>query len=429
MLEWRWCKDKTIENWTEYKNLRNIYNHRLRVAKRIKLSKMVNECGNDIGQLYQIIDSVTGRNMDNPMPSNISMEELTEMFADFFLDKIVRLRNELSEVSLYEPLWKDIKIQLKEFMPVEEEEVMKYMTKLGSKKCELDPIPVNIYKQLTDKLVAITTHIVNTSLQSSFPEKWKEAQVKPLIKKPTLPCEYKNYQPVSNLCVISKIIEKAALNQIILHLDENARLPSYQSAYHALHSTETTLVDLIDNLLWNLEKQELSVVAIMDLLAAFDTVDHNLLRSILNEQYGITGEALEWIDSYLRPRGYHVSINGSLSMCKNTPFSGPQGSCLGPFLYLAYAGTLEDILEPSKGDLTGFADDHALCKSFNPSVHGNQEDTIESLRNSLLKIKRWMDSCKLAINTAKTELVIFGARAQLAKTNISNIDVVGDVVD
>ena len=164
----------------------------------------------------------------------------------------------------------------------------------------------------------------------------------------------------------------------------------------------------------------------LDLSAAFDTVDHNLLRGILNEWYGITGEALEWIDSYLRPRGYHVSINSSLSTCKNTPFSIPQGSCLGLFLYLAYAGTLADILEPSEGDLTGFADDHALHKSFNPSVHGNQEDTIESLINSLSKIKRWMDSCKLAMNTAKTKLVIFSARVQLAKTNISSIDVVVD---
>ena len=176
------------------------------------------------------------------------------------------------------------------------------------------------------------------------------------------------------MCVISKIIEKAALKQIILHLDENARLLSYQSAYHAFHYTETALVDLIDNLLWNFEKQELCVVAIMDLSAAFDTVDHNLLRGILNEQYGITGEALEWIDTYLSPRGYCVSISGSLSTHKDTPFSVPRGSCLGPFLYLAYAGTLEDILEPSEGDLTGFADDHALHKSFNPSLHGNQED-------------------------------------------------------
>ena len=79
--------------------------------------------------------------------------------------------------------------------------------------------------------------------------------------------------------------------------------------------------------------------------------------------------------------------------------------------------------------MTGFADDHALHKSFNPSLYGNQEDTIESLRNSLLKIKGWIDSCKLAMNTAKTELVIFGVRAQLAKTNICSIDVVGDVID
>ena len=129
----RWNKDKTTENWTEYKTLRNIYNHRLRAAKRFKLSKMINGCGNNIGQLYRIIDSVTGRNKDNPMPGNISMEELTEKLADFFLDKIVRLRNELSEVDLYEPLWRDIKIQLKEFVPVGREEVMKYMIKLGSK--------------------------------------------------------------------------------------------------------------------------------------------------------------------------------------------------------------------------------------------------------------------------------------------------------
>ena len=87
----------------------------------------------------------------------------------------MRLRNELSEVDLYEPLWRHIKIQLKEFVPVVREEVMKYMIKSGSKKCDLDPIPVNIYKQLIDKLVAITTHIVNTSLQSRFPERWKEA--------------------------------------------------------------------------------------------------------------------------------------------------------------------------------------------------------------------------------------------------------------
>ena len=72
-------------------------------------------------------------------------------------------------------------------------------------------------------------------------------------------------------------------------------------------------MDLIDNLLWNFEKQELRVVAIMNLLAAFDTVNHNLLISILNEQFGITGEALEWIDSYIRPRDYCVSINSSLS--------------------------------------------------------------------------------------------------------------------
>ena len=105
-------------------------------------------------------------------------------------------------------------------------------------------------------------------------------------KKQNLPCELKNYRPVSNLPTVSKLTEKVALNQLIQHLDNNAPLPEYQSAYRKWHSTETALLDFMDSILWGFEKQEIMTVCVMDLSAAFDTVDHNLLVTTLQRRYG-----------------------------------------------------------------------------------------------------------------------------------------------
>ena len=96
-------------------------------------------------------------------------------------------------------------------------------------------------------LVGVTTHIINTSLQEhTFPLIWKEALIMPLIKKQNLPCEMKNYQPISNLPIVSKLAERVALNQLIQHLDKNVSLPEYQSTYRKWHSTETALLDFMD---------------------------------------------------------------------------------------------------------------------------------------------------------------------------------------
>ena len=155
------------------------------------------------------------------------------------------------------------------------------------------------------------------------------------------------------------------LNQPIQHLDKNVPLPEYQSIYRKWHSTETALLDFMDLILWGFEKQEIMTVCVMDLSTAFNTVDHNLLLTTLQRRYGIHEAALGWIDSYLRPRGYRVVVNKAKYSHKHTPFSVPQGSCLGPYLYLAYAATLEDIIDGKQVKIMGFADDHTLRKPAN----------------------------------------------------------------
>ena len=122
-----------------------------------------------------------------------------------------------------------------------------------------------------------------------------------------------NYRPVSNLQVISKIVEKVTLDQFTLHCNKNSLLPNYQSAYMKYYSCETSLVKLVNNILWAMERQLVTVVVILDLSAAFDTVNHDLLLEVLEKQYGIVGTARQWYTSYLKPRMFKVGIRGTTS--------------------------------------------------------------------------------------------------------------------
>ncbi len=103
---------------------------------------------------------------------------------------------------------------------------------------------------------------------------------------------------------------------------------------------------------------------VMDLSAAFDTVEHDLLLTVLRARFGLPDSAIQWVESYLRPCGIRIRVNDYISSVRETPFAVPQGSCLGPYLYLAYASTLDDVVTENMGTLVGFADDHGLRKSF-----------------------------------------------------------------
>ena len=158
------------------------------------------------------------------------------------------------------------------------------------------------------------THIINKSLETNhICSKWKEALVKLLIKKPTAGQEKSNYRPVSNLSFISKVAEKVILTQFTKHCDENKLLPAYQSAYRKNHSCETSLVKLIDDLLWAMEKQLVTAVMILDLSAAFNTVDHDLLLEVLEKRFGVTDKAKKWYSNYIKQRKFSVMIGKNKS--------------------------------------------------------------------------------------------------------------------
>ena len=176
-----------------------------------------------------------------------------------------------------------------------------------------------------------------------------------------------------------------------------------------------------------MEKQLVMVVVILDLSAAFDTVDHDLLLEVLEKQYEIVGAARKWYTSYLKPRTFRVSIRGTSSQPRQLDYSIPQGSVQVVFLFLAYASTLDLVVQPSGLELNGFADDHNIRTTFKPSKldHKEELDTIANIENTMLDVKSWMDQVHLKLNEAKTEFIYFGWPSQLGKCTISTIDIKG----
>ena len=150
--------------------------------------------------------------------------------------------------------------------------------------------------------------------------------MKPLLKKSGLETVFKNYRPVSNLNFISKLLEATVLTQLQDHLYSQKLLSQYQSSYRANFSTETLLVKLVDDILNGMELQEVTALVALDLSAAFDTVDHDLLLVILKSHFGVDGFPLAWIKSYLDHRSFQVQVGTALSQSLEVPYAIPMWS-------------------------------------------------------------------------------------------------------
>ena len=153
-------------------------------------------------------------------------------------------------------------------------------------------------------LLTPITNIVNLSSESgSFPEVLKVSHITPLLKKPSLSKDdMKNYRPVSNLYFISKLIEKIISNRILSHPDKNNQSNPNQSAYKPLYSTEEALLKIHNDICMNMDSGKTTALVLLDLSAAFDTLDHSSIIELLSSWYGISGTALNWVRSYLSNR-------------------------------------------------------------------------------------------------------------------------------
>jgi len=206
------------------------------------------------------------------------------------------------------------------------DEVEKLIASALNKTCQLDPAPTWLVKEMRGLLAPFVGLLFNKSLDTScFPAEFKQAVVRPLLKKSGLDtAEMKNYRPVSNLSFLYRLLEKVVQDRLQVFFDSHDLMPPTQSACRKFRSTETAVSNVYNDLLLAADEGQMSALCLLELTAAFDTVDHELLSLHLERQFGLRGTVLQWFRSYLSGRSIRVLFGDSMSSIAFILCSVPQ---------------------------------------------------------------------------------------------------------
>ena len=281
-----------------------------------------------------------------------------------------------------------------------------------NKATGMDLISGRFLRDSANTTARVITHLVNLSInQGKFPSEFKRARVVPLHKKHSK-TDAGNYRPVSILTTMSKVFERLVFEQVEDYLSSKKLIYEHQSGFRSAHSTETCLIDLFDCVKKNFSDGNLVGMVLLDLQKAFDTVNHFILLAKL-KCLGFNETTVKWFSSYLTQRSQVCDVDGARSEPLEIECGVPQGSILGPLLFLIY---VNDMPAAVKCKLLLYADDSALL------VPGKKREEIElALSKELEGACEWLIDNKLSIHLGKTECILFGTRKRLAKAGQLNV--------
>ena len=389
-------------------------NKTTKFAKSLKLSNVKNKIDSANGDqktLFNVFNTLVDQQNEAPLPDFDNEKELAENFSSFFVDKVKNIRNSFpnsSNCNIEYEIFEGEK--LSEFKLTNADEIKSIIMEHGVKCSTADILPPNLINENIDLFLPLWVDLVNASLKQSSMDGIKLANIIPKLKGYNLDSEaLKNFRPLSNLTFLSKLIERVVLKRLNNHMAKNDLNIGDQSGYKKGHSTETLMIKLTNDLLIASDKNTASVLLLLDLSAAFDTVDVNRLLDILFMEIGIRGSALAWFKSFLIGRSQRVKIGNTFSEEVIIEFGVPQGSVLGPVLFNIYIRSFYKFVNSkSSFSVQGFADDHQLLTSF--SVTNQVYMLGENILNILTEVKNWMDSFFLKCNEKKTNIIVFAPR-------------------
>jgi len=421
--EAKWKKSNLPTDKTEYHSLRNMCNSLALEKKKTFYRNQFIKHNNSPKSLYNFVNQFMDKDKSLALPPNDSLQEVVTEFNNFFQSKIEKIRKTFKQStnnvnnSTDNPF---LGTNLSEFEPTNIDELTIILKESVLKSSTVDPLPAKLLNDNMDVLLPHLCDIVNLSLSTGNIDGVKLAHITPLIKGSDLDHSvYKNYRPISNLSFVGKLIERVVLRRLNAHLDKNNLHIPNQSGYKKSHSTETLLITIVNDLLIATKQNTATVVMMLDLSAAFDTVDHDLLLRILSKELGITGVALRWFKSFISGRCQKVKIGESESTEIIIQFGVPQGSVLGPVLFNLYIRSIYRTVQGLNFFIHGYADDHQVYKNYDKTTEYSM--LVNEVPECFKNISKWMTRNYLQLNPGKTEIIVFGSPSVLASLSIRGV--------
>ena len=397
------------ENLNKYKQYRNKLTSTIRTSKEMYYAKQLENAEGNLNATWNIINKLINKNKshNNVESLNIDNQDITTLadiahtFNSFFTNIGPDLASKItSENNHFTQFLSEPNQNTMCFIPTDQYEILKIVETFKSKKSSgYDGISTKLLKQIIRSILIPLEHIFNLSLSSGcFPDLLKIAKVIPIYKKED-PSLVTNYRPISLLPCMSKILEKLVYKRLYSFLSQNKILNPAQFGFRKHFSTDFAITKLVDRVLQSFSKREHIIAIFMDLSKAFDTINHDILLHKLSN-YGIRGTVWSWIKSYLLNRQQYVLIDDVKSPLASINCGVPQGSILGPLLFLVY---INDIINSSSIlSFILFADDTNILLSNN-----NLTELINVLNFELKKVSSWFKCNKLSLNISKTNFMYF----------------------
>ena len=390
----------------------------MRKAKENYFTNKFNSCKNNAKLTWNTINSVIRSkskdltiNLTDEFNNPINKEEVPNKFVDYFTNIATKLSSELpiSEQNATSYLTDRIQNSFV-YIPSSSLEIMKTITDLKSNGKGIYKISTEVLEFSKSTIGPYLAHIFNKCVtQGYFPHELKIGCITPIFKSGERK-NIQNYRPVCSLSPFSKIFERLIYNRMYSFLEKNDILSNTQYGFRKKRSTESALINYINNIHNGLNKKHYVTSIFMDLSKAFDVIDHSILKPKL-EHYGFRGIFLEFILSYVQDRQYFVSSNGFKSPTKTVNIGVPQGSILGPLLFLIYINDMKNssiILH-----FLQYADDSTITFSSN-----NLKNCIDVMKTECNKVLEWLIANKLIINLNKTFIMVFTNRKRQGNVSI-----------